>query len=238
MDAGSYWPGYRSPMQLREIMTAGVVTRGRRRRRARRRPADARPLGRLGRHLRRGGRAGGDGHRPRPRPCARSPRSARRASRSPSTASRPLVTGEPEMDLEEAAALMVQHRIRRLPDRRGRAPGRDRHPRRHRRAHRQPRGRPADDPGSDRGRPARLLLPRARLTDADVALDPPAAAHPRPLRGADRPRRAGSRPGARRRRPGLADRRAATTTTCRSARRPTGSSSSRASRRSPRARSG
>jgi CBS domain-containing protein len=30
-------------------------------------------------------------------------------------ASTPLVTGEPEMDLEEAAALMVQHRVRRLP---------------------------------------------------------------------------------------------------------------------------
>lgn len=30
-------------------------------------------------------------------------------------ASRPLVTGEVEMELEEAAALMVQHRIRRLP---------------------------------------------------------------------------------------------------------------------------
>jgi CBS domain-containing protein len=29
--------------------------------------------------------------------------------------SRPLVTGEPEMDVEEAAALMVQHAIRRLP---------------------------------------------------------------------------------------------------------------------------
>ena len=29
--------------------------------------------------------------------------------------STPLVTGEPEMGLEEAAALMVQHRIRRLP---------------------------------------------------------------------------------------------------------------------------
>jgi CBS domain-containing protein len=29
--------------------------------------------------------------------------------------SRPLVTGEREMDLEEAAALMVRHRIRRLP---------------------------------------------------------------------------------------------------------------------------
>ncbi|MEA2449294.1 MAG: hypothetical protein QOG63_1226 [Thermoleophilaceae bacterium] len=28
---------------------------------------------------------------------------------------RPLVTGEAEMDVEEAAALMVQHRIRRLP---------------------------------------------------------------------------------------------------------------------------
>jgi CBS domain-containing protein len=30
-------------------------------------------------------------------------------------ASRPLITGEPEMDLEEAAAVMVRHRIRRLP---------------------------------------------------------------------------------------------------------------------------
>jgi CBS domain-containing protein len=29
--------------------------------------------------------------------------------------SRPLITGDPGMDLEEAAALMVQHRIRRLP---------------------------------------------------------------------------------------------------------------------------
>jgi CBS domain-containing protein len=30
-------------------------------------------------------------------------------------ASRPLIAGEPEMDLEEAAALMVRHRVRRLP---------------------------------------------------------------------------------------------------------------------------
>lgn len=30
-------------------------------------------------------------------------------------ASRPLISGGPAMDLEEAAALMVQHRIRRLP---------------------------------------------------------------------------------------------------------------------------
>ena len=29
MDAGSYWPGYRWLMQLREIMTSGVVTAGR-----------------------------------------------------------------------------------------------------------------------------------------------------------------------------------------------------------------
>jgi CBS domain-containing protein len=30
-------------------------------------------------------------------------------------ATRPVVTGEPEMELDEAAALMVQHRVRRLP---------------------------------------------------------------------------------------------------------------------------
>lgn len=30
-------------------------------------------------------------------------------------ATSPLISGEPDMDLEEAAALMVQHRIRRLP---------------------------------------------------------------------------------------------------------------------------
>ena len=30
-------------------------------------------------------------------------------------ASRPLVYGEPQMELDEAAALMVQHRVRRLP---------------------------------------------------------------------------------------------------------------------------
>ncbi|HWB69724.1 MAG TPA: CBS domain-containing protein [Solirubrobacterales bacterium] len=30
-------------------------------------------------------------------------------------ASRPLISGEPEMELDEAAALMVQHRVRRLP---------------------------------------------------------------------------------------------------------------------------
>ena len=34
-------------------------------------------------------------------------------------ASRPLVTGEVQMDIEEAVALMVQHRIRRLPVREG-----------------------------------------------------------------------------------------------------------------------
>jgi CBS domain-containing protein len=30
-------------------------------------------------------------------------------------ASRPLISGDPEMELEEAAAMMVRHRIRRLP---------------------------------------------------------------------------------------------------------------------------
>ncbi len=36
-------------------------------------------------------------------------------------ASRPLICGEPEMELDEAAALMVQHRVRRLPVVRGRS---------------------------------------------------------------------------------------------------------------------
>ena len=43
---------------------------------------------------------------------------ADRASRDDAVdtrAGRPLVTGETEMDVEEAAALMVQHRVRRLP---------------------------------------------------------------------------------------------------------------------------
>ncbi len=41
--------------------------------------------------------------------------SADRSAEADAYASRPLVTGEPEMDMEEGAALMVQHRIRRLP---------------------------------------------------------------------------------------------------------------------------
>lgn len=40
---------------------------------------------------------------------------ARREEPCASHATRPLVTGEPGMEIEEAAALMVQHRIRRLP---------------------------------------------------------------------------------------------------------------------------
>lgn len=37
------------------------------------------------------------------------------ATRAGSCASSPLVVGDPEMELDEAAALMVRHRIRRLP---------------------------------------------------------------------------------------------------------------------------
>lgn len=37
------------------------------------------------------------------------------ASAAGQHASRPLVCGDPEMELDEAAALMVQHRVRRLP---------------------------------------------------------------------------------------------------------------------------
>ena len=41
--------------------------------------------------------------------------SAERAAEADAYASRPLITGEPAMDVEEGAALMVQHGIRRLP---------------------------------------------------------------------------------------------------------------------------
>ena len=40
---------------------------------------------------------------------------AERSSEVDSHASRPLITGDADMDIEEAAALMVQHRVRRLP---------------------------------------------------------------------------------------------------------------------------
>jgi CBS domain-containing protein len=40
---------------------------------------------------------------------------ATRDSEADLQVNRPLVTGESDMDIEEAAALMVQHRIRRLP---------------------------------------------------------------------------------------------------------------------------
>ncbi len=69
-------------MQLREIMTAGVVTAE---------EDDAvRKVAGLMRERGVGSVAGGH-------------------------ASRPLISAGPEMDLEEAAALMVQHRVRRLP---------------------------------------------------------------------------------------------------------------------------
>src|SRR3954454_7857492 len=40
---------------------------------------------------------------------------AERSTDADASATRPLVTGEVEMELEEAAALMVQHGVRRLP---------------------------------------------------------------------------------------------------------------------------
>lgn len=40
---------------------------------------------------------------------------ADRGAEAEAYAGRPLVTGEPAMEMEEGAALMVQHRIRRLP---------------------------------------------------------------------------------------------------------------------------
>ncbi len=101
-------------MQLRELMTAGVVTAGP--------EADLLGVAQLMRDHAVGSvvvcDAGGE-----PVAMITDRDLAVRAlaeERSPSEpisehASRPLVTGDPEMHLEEAAALMVQHRIRRLP---------------------------------------------------------------------------------------------------------------------------
>ena len=107
-------PGYPRPMQLREIMTAGVVTAGG--------DADLLSVAQLMRDHSVGSVVICDAEG-EPAAMVTDRDLAVRAlaeERSPNEpvgehASRPLVTGEPEMDLEEAAALMVQHRVRRLP---------------------------------------------------------------------------------------------------------------------------
>ena len=101
-------------MQLREIMTSGVVTAG----------LDADVLG-VAQLMRDHGVGSVVLCDPEGEPTAmvtdRALAIRSLADDRPSSepvrehASRPLVTGEPDMDLEEAAALMVQHRIRRLP---------------------------------------------------------------------------------------------------------------------------
>ena len=101
-------------MQLREIMTPGVVTAGSN--------ADLLSVAQLMRDHSVGSVVICDGEGD-PAAMITDRDLAVRAlaeERSPAEsvgdhASRPLVTGEPEMDLEEAAALMVRHRIRRLP---------------------------------------------------------------------------------------------------------------------------
>jgi len=101
-------------MQLREVMTSGVVTAGP--------EADVLEVARLMRDHAVGSVVLCD-RRGTPAAMVTDRDLAVRAlaeQRGPSEAvgdhaSRPLVTGEPEMDLEEAAALMVRHRVRRLP---------------------------------------------------------------------------------------------------------------------------
>lgn len=102
------------PVQLRDLMTSGVITAGA--------DADLRSVAALMRDHNVGSVVVCD---PDGRPSAmvtdrdlavRGMADERPLSEKISDhASRPLVTGEPEMGLEEAAALMVQHRIRRLP---------------------------------------------------------------------------------------------------------------------------
>ncbi len=101
-------------MQLRDIMTAAVITAGL--------DAELLEVARLMRDNAVGSVVLCDPHGD---PAAmvtdrdlavRALADARPGSESVSRhASRPLVAGEPDMDLEEAAALMVRHRIRRLP---------------------------------------------------------------------------------------------------------------------------
>ena len=107
-------PNILGPMQLREIMTAGVVTA----------PAEADVLAVA--QLMRDRAVGSvvicdaDGE-PAAMVTDRDLTVRALAEERPGAepvaehCSRPLVTGDPEMDLEEAAAVMVQHRIRRLP---------------------------------------------------------------------------------------------------------------------------
>lgn len=101
-------------MRLSEIMTSGVVTAGA--------EASALDVARLMRDHRVGSVVLVD---PAGRPVAMLTdrdlalrvfaEGAEPASPALEHASRPLVSGEPEMELDEAAALMVQHRVRRLP---------------------------------------------------------------------------------------------------------------------------
>jgi CBS domain-containing protein len=102
------------PVQLREIMTSGVVTAGT--------DADVLTVARLMRDHSVGSIVICDsGGQPAAMVTDRDLAIRALAERLPAAepisehASRPLVTGSPEMDLEEAAALMVQHRVRRLP---------------------------------------------------------------------------------------------------------------------------
>jgi CBS domain-containing protein len=101
-------------MQLREIMTAGVVTAEE--------DTEVRSVARVMRDRGVGsvvicGPEGGPAAMITDRDIAIRVTAGEEDGGAPvgAHASRPLITGEAEMDLEEAAALMVQHRVRRLP---------------------------------------------------------------------------------------------------------------------------
>jgi CBS domain-containing protein len=100
-------------VRLREIMTAGVITAGT--------ETGVGDVARLMRDHRVGSvvlvdRTGGPVAMITDRDLALRVLAAAESPDSPAIdhASRPLIVGEPEMELEEAAALMVQHRVRRL----------------------------------------------------------------------------------------------------------------------------
>ena len=107
-------PGYRCPVQLRQIMTPGVITADA--------GADLLTVAQLMRDHSVGSVVicdpdGGPAAMVTDRDLTVRALAEQRSAAEPVAehASRPLITGEPAMDLEEAAALMVQHRVRRLP---------------------------------------------------------------------------------------------------------------------------
>lgn len=107
------WAYHLAPVQIKDVMTDEVVSASR--------DATIQAVAELMRDRGVGSVVIVDGERPcavitdRDVAIALGANGVKASNQVDSHASRPLVCGDPEMNLEEAAALMVQHRVRRLP---------------------------------------------------------------------------------------------------------------------------